>query len=382
MYKSKFRVQNFRGFKDLQLDDLARVNLIAGKNNTGKTALLEAIYTYTGVYDSSMLLRIPDHERQSFKSYKVDQGTEAINPGWPLLFHNFETSEAIHLCGQNAGQERPARQDNGTGSDDSRDVEISLRHVDSLPFDLTARWSNLERVVDESGRVLVFGEGDKSWVSFNPYTRSRNTSAAFVGPPVSDDARRETRCDSRFLSANATLSADAEATLFSDVRFTGQDKYLLSVARKIDPRARHIELLTNGLKIELHVHLEGLKQPLPISSLGEGMRRIISLMLAITTNREGMVLIDEIENGLHHSVQVDVWKDIAGAARACNVQIFATTHSYEMVCAAHEAFLDDVSYDLRLHRLHRSTKTGFEITPTTFNRFSMTAAIDQVAEVR
>ena len=56
MYSS-FRVQNFRGFKDLRLDDLARVNLIAGKNNTGKSALLEAILTYTGEYDSSILLR-------------------------------------------------------------------------------------------------------------------------------------------------------------------------------------------------------------------------------------------------------------------------------------------------------------------------------------
>ena len=43
MYKS-FRVKNFRCFKDLQINDLGRVNLIAGKNNTGKTALMEAMY--------------------------------------------------------------------------------------------------------------------------------------------------------------------------------------------------------------------------------------------------------------------------------------------------------------------------------------------------
>ena len=46
MYKS-FRVKNFRCFKDLQINDLGRVNLIAGKNNTGKTALLEAMYILT-----------------------------------------------------------------------------------------------------------------------------------------------------------------------------------------------------------------------------------------------------------------------------------------------------------------------------------------------
>ena len=111
------------------------------------------------------------------------------------------------------------------------------------------------------------------------------------------------------------------------------------------------------------------------------MRRITSLLLAISTTPNGIVFIDEIENGLHHSIQVEVWKAIAEAARAYNVQIFATTHSLEMIQAAHKAFLDDEPYDFRLHRLHRSTKTD-EITPTTFNKFSMSAAIDLEAEVR
>ena len=115
--------------------------------------------------------------------------------------------------------------------------------------------------------------------------------------------------------------------------------------------------------------------------MGEGMRRLTSLLLAISTTRDGVVFIDEIENGLHFGVQGGVWKAIAEAAREYNVQIFATTHSYEMIFAAHKAFLVDEPYDFRLHRLHRSTKTG-EITPTTFNRFTMSAALDAEAEVR
>lgn len=37
-------IQNFRLFKDFQLHDLARVNLVVGKNNAGKSSLLEALY--------------------------------------------------------------------------------------------------------------------------------------------------------------------------------------------------------------------------------------------------------------------------------------------------------------------------------------------------
>lgn len=381
MYKS-FRIQNFRGFRDLRLDDLARVNLIAGKNNTGKSALLEALYTYTGVYDSSMLLRIPVLERQSFKSYRLEEGSELINPGWPLIFHNFETSKPIFVCGQNAGREKRKGKENGTGAGKSQQLEISLVEVDRL-FELSTRMRNLERVVDESGRVLVFREGevDKYWVSFNPYTRSRNTSAAFIGPPNAEDIQRDTRRESQFLSANATLSADAEASLFTDVRLTGQDKILLSVASTIDSRLKHIELLTNGLKIELHGHLEGLKQPLPLSSMGDGMRRVISLMLAITNTEEGIVLVDEIENGIHHSVQVDVWNAIAEAARAYNVQIFATTHSHEMILAAHEAFSEKDPSDLRYFRLSRDRDTN-EIQGVAYEPETLEAAIEVGFEVR
>ena len=380
MYSS-FQVQNFRGFKDLRLDDLARVNLIAGKNNTGKSALLEAIMTYTGQYDSSMLLRIPADKRRSFKSYRLEEGTELINPGWPLLFHNFETSKPINLFGQNAKPEKHERKENGTGTGKSQHLEISLDDVDSLPFDLTTRRSNLERVVDENRRVLVYREGQNYWISFNPYTWSGNTSAAFIGAPKSEDVQRDTKYNSRFLPVNATLSADDEASLYTDVRRTGQDKFLLSIASKIEPRTKHIELLHNGLETELHGHLEGLKQPLPFSSMGEGMRRIFSLMLAIATTENGIVLMDEIENGLHHSVHVEVWRAIAEATRKFNVQIFATTHSLEMIRAAHTAFLDDESYDLRLHRLHRSTRTD-EMSTKAYNKFSMSAAIDLEAEVR
>lgn len=43
MYKY-FKINNFRCFEKLELPELERVNLIVGKNNVGKTALLEAIF--------------------------------------------------------------------------------------------------------------------------------------------------------------------------------------------------------------------------------------------------------------------------------------------------------------------------------------------------
>jgi AAA15 family ATPase/GTPase len=87
--------------------------------------------------------------------------------------------------------------------------------------------------------------------------------------------------------------------------------------------------------------------------MGEGMVRLLSLVLEITNASGGVVLVDEIENGLHHSVLTKVWRAVGEASRRSNTQIFATTHSWECIRAAHEAFLQNGIYDLRLHRLER-----------------------------
>jgi AAA15 family ATPase/GTPase len=73
--------------------------------------------------------------------------------------------------------------------------------------------------------------------------------------------------------------------------------------------------------------------------------------MAIVSASGGVVLIDEVENGLHYSVQQKVWRAIAHAARQANVQVFATTHSWECLVKAHEAFAEDEVYDFRWHRL-------------------------------
>ena len=92
----------------------------------------------------------------------------------------------------------------------------------------------------------------------------------------------------------------------------------------------------------------GLQELVPLSILGAGMTHVARIVLAAATATGGVVLVDEIENGLHHSVQPDVWGVIATAAKQFDVQLFATTHSFECVEAAHEALGAD---GFSLHRL-------------------------------
>ena len=97
------------------------------------------------------------------------------------------------------------------------------------------------------------------------------------------------------------------------------------------------------------------------------------------TAKDGTVLIDEFENGLHYSALVDAWKAVGAAARQSNVQVFATTHSWECVLAAHRAFAESDEDDFRLHRLER--RDG-EVVALTYDQEQLDTAIEFNFEVR
>ena len=120
---------------------------------------------------------------------------------------------------------------------------------------------------------------------------------------------------------------------------------------------------------------------MPLHLLGEGPIRFASILMVMLGDKPDYLFIDEIENGIHDSVQQDIWKDIGEAARAHDVQVFATTHSWEMIEAAHEAFKDDDAYEFRFHRLERNLETG-NIEAATYNEFGMDAVTSVSYEVR
>jgi AAA15 family ATPase/GTPase len=123
----------------------------------------------------------------------------------------------------------------------------------------------------------------------------------------------------------------------------------------------------------------GMPRLVPIPFMGDGVKRVLSIVLAIASASGGVVLIDEIENGLHYSVQKQVWQAIAEAARRLDVQVFATTHSWECLAKAHEAFAEDEVYDFRWHRLQ---EVRGEIQVVSHDREMIEAALYNGVEIR
>ncbi|MCZ6680490.1 MAG: AAA family ATPase [Candidatus Poribacteria bacterium] len=127
---------------------------------------------------------------------------------------------------------------------------------------------------------------------------------------------------------------------------------IFDILKIVEPRLKRLTVIVMGGTPTLHGDL-GFGRLIPLSFMGDGMGRLMSLVTAIANSSDGVVLFDEIENGIHYSIMTDLWLGIAELARKFNVQIFGTTHSFECITAVHKAFQKSGTYDFRLHRLDR-----------------------------
>ena len=86
-----------------------------------------------------------------------------------------------------------------------------------------------------------------------------------------------------------------------------------------------------GIGRRVVVRVSGHPLPVPLKSLGDGVTRLFAAALALANSRNGFLVVDEAENGIHYSVQRDFWRMVLRAAHQHNVQVLATTHSSDCV---------------------------------------------------
>ncbi len=353
MYSS-FSIENFRLFGKLTVEPLARVNLIAGENNVGKTALLEALWLHSGPNMPELCLRLSGF-----------RGIPGPNPRRFLhdVFYDFDAERVIALSAW------------GDWGESKRTLTISSRIAESAVVAIPA--SNLPDTPPPGSQESDFSAVSPSEIVFE-YTDERNEqfvstsrwvrSDIPVGispilPPISSEglvsqhASMPERPSAVFLSARQRSGPEQDVIGFGEAELDGYSDRILDCLRKVDPRIKRLITIQNPPAPMVYVDV-GLSRPVPLGFLGDGIGRLLSMVLAFHNAQDGAILIDEIENGLHHSKLESIWERILWLSCEFNVQVFATTHSYECIKAAHAAS-KAVGFrtDLALFRLQRNYRT-------------------------
>lgn len=351
MYK-KFHVRNYKCLYDLELRDLERFNLIVGKNNVGKTNLLEALFIHSSQRNVTNLL----------SPFSIRPLSNPISGFfWQYLFSSADTSKPIVLSGETENQvwNIEITEEEAILSKDFRWVMDQFKVPDAISrvLKIRLRFQDIKtkKVVEDEYLMTVEPTIHNPLLNKPPVPS--NFNSVFIPHYPVNEWRQ-------WFWSN-----------LSNVFKSKKEAKLAEALRVVEPELTDILLAGN----ELYVGLEGMPVRIPINQVGNGLIVVLMRVLAVLENQKGVVLIDEFENGLHYSILGQVWKTLKDLARNFDVQILATTHSFECVRAAYDVFSNDEVFDFSLYRLELVEKKNQVIR---YDKESFQISVEQNIEVR
>jgi len=334
-------IRQFRAFDYLKIEQLGHVNLILGKNNVGKSTLLEALWLFANIGSPEVIQTILEGRDEPGE---VRHGTAAEPTVWSL-FHGHPPLERI-----------------------SSSIQIGRIGAPDSALSLSITWLRRTSEMDASGG---FQDG-------SGYGGGITASQEFVevGAPSATDGdgplpalvvkygaiQRVLQLDDTYedicrrwnlqMRSNRSLSTPCVLvshvgldevylqSLWEKVVLSDAKDDVIDALRIIAPETDDFALLGNQAS-SIRLRIKGNADPVPLKIMGDGMNRLFGLGMALACAKDGILLVDEIENGIHWSALPEVWKFVVKVAKRLNVQVFATTHSNDCLRAFHVGTKDD-----------------------------------------
>lgn len=284
-------IENFRGLERLELHGLQSVNLIVGQNNVGKTSLLEA------------------------------------------LLLSSDSRQADRLPGMLHGRVRNNQDDYGHDHDPT-----------------FGRWIIRDGVDIKHATLTSFGEGFSASVLLQKETQHAHRKqppafhpgeCSYAGNEISLWRKKETpTLRVRVVSSLPSSGQGMVITVGNALRKRQGEELIHKILKKIDPRIQRVRVdpTAEGNIVAVDI---GLSEMIPITQAGQGAVRLVMMLSELIGESAQVCIIDEIENGIHHTALKDVWRGVAEISSVMGVQVFATTHSAECLAAANEVFFSE-----------------------------------------
>ncbi len=355
-------IKNFRALEDFKVDKLGRVNLIVGKNNSGKSTVLEALRIYAANAQLSLLEAIAAGHDEKYRFKESDRNDADYSFPFEDLFHGRrfpkDDSLGVEIGDPVGGQLLSIQHGFYVEWRESVSDEVSEEPAFRIRRKRVSG-EELDGLVDESlNHALFVQKGERTTMlrldPLTPTYRSRNSSLDLPGGvPCS-------------VIPTQFISIDELADEWDNVALTDSQNIVKDALRLISPefeditfvRTESSSLPRRSFNRSAKVRLSNYDRPVSINSLGDGMLRVLQLVLKVFPARGGFLLVDEFENGLHYSVQEKVWSLIFELAIKLDIQVFATTHSWDCIESFAKIALDRQDVEGVLFRVGRSVRAS------------------------
>ncbi|MBD2328138.1 AAA family ATPase [Alkalinema sp. FACHB-956] len=365
MLKS-LKVENFRSFKSFELTQLGRINLLVGENNSGKTSILEAIQL---LQSRANLASVTQTMVERGEVSRTEERSGSRELDIRHLFHGHELvldqSFTISVMTDGSAEELVAK------------IEIHEFKQETLLVDLVD-----EELTRDVELVLTW--------SFNGDREELKIPLSADGGIRSDYSRRmrikpikSSSIKVQFITSSSLLIPQM-IELFDQVVLTPEEDNIVQALQTIDPKIERIaslgiDRMVSAKRGGFVIKRRDEQQPLPIGSMGDGIWRMLGLALSVVCTKGGILLVDEIDTGLHFTAMLDMWKMIWKTAQKLNVQVFATTHSrdcWESLAEMAESEMAGEN-EIMIHRIEKAKSSS-----VTFDSQQMAIAVEEGIEVR
>lgn len=356
MLKS-LQIENFRCFQRYELQQLGRLNLLVGDNNSGKTSIIEAVNLLTARDNLESLREIMLKRGE----YLFDEETNRRELEIRHLFHGRE------LTGGNTLSVTATN----LNFNSYVSLQVRLTNEENSPSKQEYEFF-MDRSFDALGEVIT----DSLSVDMTlPQRRKKQKYSDWSGL---------VGVNTQFMHSSA-LSPHQTLELFDAIVLTPEEDLVLESLRIIEPQIMRIAPILTGFQVNdstarggFFVKLSGHNRRVPIGSMGDGMWRMLSLALVLVNARNGFLLVDEIDTGLHFSAMSDMWRLIWRASKRLNVQVFATTHSSDCWTSLAEVSKSENSdEDITIHRIEKGKESS-----VVFTEQQIKIAVERGIEVR
>lgn len=367
-------IERYRCFHALRISELGRVNLFVGRNDTGKASVLEAIRILANRGTPRVIEELlSSREETGFSDSRAPSSFDNLAL-IGTLFHGYPFQgsspklNADPISIKIEGALSPGTLTMSIADEVSGAGQEQVTPVVNLPPD--------------DGPALMVGTGDDL--------------RKYLIDQLSSYVRREWKRESLYSGQNRVLNDHpcvsinayiAQKTsnfgeLWDNIALADVEEYVIRALKMIEPKITAVSMIGDGRESNRRrtiVRKSDFDSPVTLRSLGEGMNRLFGIILSLVNARGGLLLLDEFESGLHHSVQLDTWKLILELASELDVQVFATSHSWDAIKAFGQAAGKNDHSETVLVKLERVRD---QIIPTVFGGGDLEIIADQHIEVR
>ena len=327
-------IRSFRGIDHLKIDDFSRVNVLLGQNSSGKSSVLECLLLLMGMSNPDLPQTINSIRSRNYSSF-ADLVYMFYNCDWKV-----KPSIATELF-----------------DDSKRHLELSMTYI----FDEKSQ-VDIQHGQIPTSETKTFMNTLKMVFDVEANQQKSSYECSLTVNPQGLISNKKL--------ADGYLEKNSVAFLSSDLSASNPANDLIELAKrkKKDIVAEHLKLFDSRITtLEIlnnvaYVGLEGIDQLLAVNMQGDGLRRYLNIVAASANPLNNIILIDEIENGLHYSAYKKLWEAIFALAVSTNKQVFVTTHSKETLFCLNEMLEEHAEYrnELSLYTLEQTKLKGHQ----------------------